>query len=151
MKHLGKLLLLTLVLVMGQAVTATLVSAKTDKVKIDIPAGYRAVSIPAPAEQLLFVKKGDKVDIFVTLISSKDSANNGRVTADLLQNVTVLNVKKAKKGCAKGTLQLLLNPNEAQYAVLSVTQADYIAVGVRAIGDEELKPMEVATFSKLFK
>jgi hypothetical protein len=73
------------------------------------------------------------------------------VTATILQNVVVLNVFKPDTADGPGIVQLLCNPNEAQYAVLSRSQSKSMNIIRRAPGDIELQPMEIASFVKLFK
>jgi len=113
--------------------------------------GYRGVSISAPGDQLLYVKKGDRVDLLVTFESPADEGGKELVTASILQNVIVTNVNRPAKTAETGAIELLLSPTEAQYAALSVAQGKKINIVVRAPGDVELHPMEMASFRKLIK
>lgn len=45
----------------------------------------------------------------------------------------------------------MCNPNEAQYAALSLAQSKSINIVRRAEGDFTMGPMEIATFRRLFK
>ena len=107
--------------------------------------GYRGVTLPAPKHQLVNLRVGDRVDVLVTF-DAKLKDGKEKVTATILQNVAVLNVSKQEE-----TIELALNPNEAQYAVLGVQQGDTLWYIVRAEGDNEMKPMEMASFRKLFR
>jgi hypothetical protein len=116
--------------------------------------GYRGTSVTVGGDQLLFVKKGDRVDVLVTFdarMEDKDGkARQEKITSTFLQNVVVLNVHKPAKVSEAGAVELLLNPVEAQYAALAIAQGD-VNIVVRAPGDTELHPMEIASFRKLIK
>ncbi|MBI5241327.1 MAG: hypothetical protein HY926_12715 [Elusimicrobia bacterium] len=112
--------------------------------------GYRGVSLSLPGHQLAFLKKGDHVDVMVTFDAKMADERKEKVTATILQNVRIVDVSKPGKGEERGTVQILLNPNEAQYAALSDAQGD-LHVALRAPGDTEMHPMEMASFRKLFR
>ncbi len=158
-----------IVMVCAAALAATSAVSAGDKVTAapaDVPAvaskaspagiiaGYRGVSIPLGGDQLLFLKKDDMVDVLVTFdAKTKDDDKTERqekVTATILQNVLVINVRKPEKADGFGAVELLLNPNEAQYAALSIAQGK-ITISVRAPGDVEMHPMEIASFRRLIK
>jgi tetratricopeptide (TPR) repeat protein len=111
--------------------------------------GYRGVSLSLPGHQVAFLKKGDYVDVMVTF-DAKMADRKEKVTATILQNVRVVEVLKPAKTEERGTVQILLNPNEAQYAALSDAQGD-LHIALRAPGDTEMHPMEMASFRKLFR
>lgn len=113
--------------------------------------GYRGVSLPVSGAQSLFVAKGDRVDMLVTFEAIMANDVKEKVTATILQNVLVTGVKKAASPDGQGVVQLLCNPNEAQYAALSLAQASNIVLVRRAAGDFEMRPMEIASFRKLIK
>lgn len=113
--------------------------------------GYRGTAIPVGGDQLMYVKKGDRVDVLVTFDAKMEKDVKETVTATILQNVVVLNVEKPASPEDAGVIELLLNPNEAQYAALSVAQGKKVHVTVRAPGDMELHPMEMASFRRLIK
>jgi Flp pilus assembly protein CpaB len=102
------------------------------------------------SDQLAFLKKGDHVDVMVTFDAKMADDRKEKVTATILQNVRIVDVSKPGKGEERGTVQLLLNPNEAQYAALSDAQGD-LHIALRAPGDTEMHPMEMASFRKLFR
>ncbi len=134
----------------SQAVAAP---AKADKPVTELQKGYRGTALPVPGSQLLFLKKGDMVDVLVTFdarMSEDGKERKEKVTATFLQNITVINVVKPEKPEGTGAVELLLNPVEAQYAALALAQGD-ITISVRAPGDAELHPMEMASFRKLIK
>lgn len=114
-----------------------------------IPSGYRGVALSLPWHQLAFVRKGDRVDVMLTF-DAQIKAGKEKVTATILQNVVVLDVQRPEKQDGRGLLELIVNPNEAQYLALSAMQGE-LAVGVRAPDDTELKPMEMASLRKLFR
>ena len=111
-----------------------------------LPAGYRAVTLPAARHQLAYVKPGDRIDLMVTFEALLPKGDKEEVTATILQNVSVLNVDRSE-----GLIDLALNPNEAQYAVLSMEGKKTIWIERRAEGDVEMKPLEMASFRKLFR
>jgi len=114
-----------------------------------LQAGYRGMAVSLPGDQAAFVKKGDRVDVMVTFDAAfKDSKE--KVTATILQNVLVLDVIRPGKIEDKGVVDLELNPNEAQYLALGIMQG-VVQISVRAPGDKEMHPMEMASFRKLFK
>ena len=129
-----KLLLLTAVLAGCAAGAAA--------AELQIAPGYRAVVVPVPKAELLFIKPGDRVDMLVTV-----PRPCGEVTATLLQNIVVL--ETVNSGGIQA-LALLVNINEAQYAMLALAGGYQIHFGIRGKGDTELHPMEVASFLHLF-
>ncbi|KAF0125237.1 MAG: hypothetical protein FD189_1832 [Elusimicrobia bacterium] len=130
-------------------------TGKVEKTRGEVAAGYRGTPITVGWDQLLYVKKGDRVDVLVTFAAKtgKDSDKDSKetVTATILQNVVVVNVLKPAKREGGGVIELLLNPNEAQYAALSVAQGKMVHIVVRAPGDLEMHPMEMASFRRLIK
>ena len=116
--------------------------------------GYRGTTLPVGGDQALYLKKGDRVDVLVTFdAKTQDKGKQERkekITATILQNVVVLNVRRPEKVDDLGAVELLLNPVEAQYAALSIAQGD-IHIVLRAAGDVELHPMEMASFRKLIQ
>jgi hypothetical protein len=112
--------------------------------------GYRGFSLPLPGHQLAFLKKGQRADVLVTFEAVMKGDVKEKVTATILQNVIILDLLKPERPDGRGVVELLLNPNEAQYAALSVLQGD-VRVTARAEGDTEMHPMEMASLRKLFK
>lgn len=116
--------------------------------------GYRGTTLPVGGDQALYLKKGDRVDVLVTFDAKmQDKGKQERkekITATILQNVVVLNVRRPEKVDDLGAVELLLNPVEAQYAALSIAQGS-IHIALRAVGDVELHPMEMASFRKLIQ
>ncbi|MBI3507564.1 MAG: hypothetical protein HY059_22235 [Proteobacteria bacterium] len=110
--------------------------------------GYRAISLALPGTELVFLKKGDRVDVLSTF-DAKEKDSTEKFTATLLQNVLVLDVKKPDHLTDKGAVELIVNPNEGQYAALGQYQG-ILNLLIRADGDKEMKPMEMAAFRKLF-
>lgn len=112
-------------------------------------AGYRAMSVGLSGTQLAFVKKGDHVDVVATF-EAKMKDGQEKMTATMLQNVVVTNILRPAKVDETGVIELLVNPNEAQYLALSRVQGE-IQILVRAPGDAETHPMEMAALRKLFQ
>jgi Flp pilus assembly protein CpaB len=115
-----------------------------------VPKGYRGVSLPLSGDQAAFLKKGDRVDALVTFEAKMKDEGKEKVTATILQNVLVLDIIKPAKLEDKGVVELILNPNEAQYLALSLQQGA-VHLSLRAEGDVEMHPMEMASFRKLFR
>ena len=113
--------------------------------------GYRGVSLPVAGAQALYLGRGDRVDMLVTFEAVMTGDIREKVTATILQNVLVTGVHKPASAAAPGVVQLLCNPNEAQYAALSLAQGSNIVLVRRAAGDFEMRPMEIASFRKLMK
>ncbi len=114
-----------------------------------LTAGYRAMTLPFPAHQLRFVEPGDRIDLMVTFtadMGEKDKKRMEEVTATIMQNVLVLAVDRTT-----GVVQLIFNPNEAQYAALFAVKDKTLWLTKRAPGDTDMKPMEMANASKLFR
>lgn len=131
---------------------AALAWSTTDSPSAGMPErkqGYRAMSIGLPGTQLAFVKKGDRVDVVATF-EAKMKDGKEKMSATMLQNVIVTNILRPAKLDEIGVLELLVNPNEAQYLALSRVQGE-IQVLVRAPDDTEMKPMEMAALRKLFR
>jgi hypothetical protein len=111
--------------------------------------GYRATAIPVSGNQVMFLKKGDRVDVLVTFDAQMKTSKE-KVTATILQNCVVTEVYRPADAEKMGVVQLLLNPNEAQYAALAYRQGE-LSVTLRAPNDTEMHPMEMASFRKLFR
>ncbi|MBI2386588.1 MAG: hypothetical protein HYV14_11300 [Elusimicrobia bacterium] len=112
--------------------------------------GRRSVGVPVPEDQLLTVKPGDHVDLLAVFDRVNGAGVKEKTAATILQNVKVLGVTTSADLRATGVLTLELNPVEAQYALLGVRQAD-LGVAVRSPGDEEMYPMEMSAFFRLFR
>jgi Flp pilus assembly protein CpaB len=144
MKTIGLLAALTAALALSAWAADT-----APKNKVPFPEGYRAVTIPLPSARLAFVKKGDRVDVIVDFDAQMKDAKE-KVGATILQNVLVADVRASDKLEALGAVELIVNPNEAQYAALSLAQAE-IHLSIRPPGDTKMAPMEMASFRKLFQ
>lgn len=131
------------------AAFAALPARSADTPDEAVTAGYRGMAVPLSGDQAAFVKKGDRVDAMVTF-DAKLKDTKEKVTATILQNVLVLDVIKPAKLEDNGAIELVLNPNEAQYLALSLQQGD-VRFSVRAPGDKVMPPMEMASFRKLFR
>lgn len=112
--------------------------------------GYRAISLSMSGSQLAFLSKGDRVDVVVTFEAKMKEDVKEKVTATILQNVVVLGLRQPAKLDETGVVELEVNPNEGQYAALSVQQGT-IQLLRRPEGDTEMHPMEMASFRKLFR
>ncbi len=113
---------------------------------LNVPPGYRATVVPAGRAELYFIKPGNHLDMTVTFKAMmRDGAQP--VTATILQDVLVLDTLD-KDGMH--AVLLALNPNEAQYAMLSLTEGYRINFTIRGKGDVELHPMEIASFQRLY-
>ena len=116
----------------------------------ELSQGYRGTSLPIPGHQLVFIEKGDRVDVMVAFEAQMADKRKEKVTATISQNVPVIDVFRPAKIDDIGTIQLLLNPEEAQYVALSSAQGA-IYIVARGEGDEAMHSMEMASFHKLFK
>jgi hypothetical protein len=162
MKMLGLTILAAMVLAAPAALRAGDAAAAPAAVSTAAPAalvtgvvhGYRGTSLAVGGDQLLYVKKGDRVDVLVTFDAKMEDKNKKeykeKITATFLQNTVVINVNRPATVDEVGAIELLLNPVEAQYAALATAQG-MIHITVRAPGDTELKPMDMASFRKLIK
>ena len=112
--------------------------------------GYRGVPFALPGSQLQFVKKGDFVDLLATFDSAMEPNVKEKVTATIIQYVRVVDVFKPGKMDELGSIEILLNPHESQYLALSLQQGS-VQLLIRAPGDKEMKPMEMASLRKLFR
>lgn len=113
--------------------------------------GYRGATLPVPASQALFLSKGDRVDVLVTIEALMGNGAKELVTATILQNALVMSVFKPEDKNNTAAVELMLNPVEAQYLALSLVQNKEIHLILRAPGDVEMRPMEMSTFRKLFQ
>lgn len=125
-------------------------AAKSSLAKSGPAKGRRSVGVPVPEDQLLGVKPDDRVDVIAVFDRISGKGARHKTAATLLQNVRVLGVTTTGDLSGTGVLTLELNPLEVQYALLGVRQAD-LGVAVRAPGDAEKYPMEMATFSRLYR
>ncbi|MCX5797247.1 MAG: hypothetical protein NTY77_17285 [Elusimicrobia bacterium] len=118
--------------------------------RLGLFAGYRAIALPMSGYKIAFLEKGQHVDVMVTFDAVMKDKKKEKVTATILQNVMVVNVQKPAKLEELGVVDLLLNPNETQYAALSSYQGE-LSIGRRAEGDVAMTPMEMASLRKLFR
>jgi Flp pilus assembly protein CpaB len=131
--------------------TVSAIVAKSGKDAKGMVNGYRGFSMAVSADQVAFLGDGDRVDVLVTFDAQMKDKVKEKVTATILQNVVVVKVIKPQKlDDNKGVVQLLLNPNEAQYAALAEKQGDCDII-LRKENDVEMTPMEMASFRKLFR
>jgi Flp pilus assembly protein CpaB len=113
--------------------------------RAEIAEGYRGIILELSPNQLAWVKKGDSVDVISVFEAVMKDDKKEKVGATLLQNVKVVGVN-----ARKGTIVLLVNPTEAQYAALSKMQGT-VNLSLRGPGDKALKPMEIASYRRLIK
>lgn len=111
--------------------------------------GYRGLVLQFPREQLQWVKKGDALDV-ICVFDAVMGPKNGPATKEKVAATLLQNVKVAGVNARKGTIVLLVNPNEAQYAALSLAQGS-VSLSLRTEGDSELHPMEIASFKRLIR
>ncbi len=135
-----KILAASVLIMLPAAVVSVVVSAAG----LAVPHGYRATVIPAAPAEVRRIKPGNRVDMLVTITQSQAI---GPTTATLFKNVLVLDLEY-KGGVSN--LALALNPNEAQYAILSLSDKCRVNFIIRAKGDQELHSMEMASFKRLF-
>jgi len=108
-------------------------------------AGYRGLVLELPGKQLAWIKKGDSLDVISVFDAQMKGNTKEKVAATLLQNVKVAGVNPRK-----GTIVLLVNPNEAQYAALATMQGS-LHLALRAPGDSAMAAIEIASYRKLIK
>lgn len=115
---------------------------------VEVPQGYRAMSLPFPSHQLRFVEPGDRIDIMTTFAAAMGGKDPHKeeVTATIMQNILVLAVDRSE-----GVILLTFNPNEAQYAALFAAKDKTLWLSKRSAGDKEMHPMEMASARKLFR
>lgn len=113
--------------------------------RADLAKGYRGLIMHMPAEQLSWVKKGDSIDVISVFEAVMKGGIKEKVAATILQNVKVAGVNQRK-----GTVVILLNPNETQYAALAKVQGE-VSFALRKAGDSEMAMIEIASYRKLIK
>lgn len=111
--------------------------------------GKRAVKVPFQEDQLLDLRNGDRIDVLVVFDAAFAGGIRRRLSATLLQNVKIIGVAHADDAACRGVLTLLLNPTEAQFAVLAAREGSLYAA-LRSAADVEMHPMEMADFGRLF-
>jgi len=115
-----------------------------------LAAGYRGLVLNFPKAQLQWVKKGDALDVICVFDAIMGPKKGGATTKEKVAATLLQNVKVAGVNAHKGTIVLLVNPNEAQYAALSLAQGE-VSLSLRTEGDSELHPMEIASFKRLIR
>lgn len=131
---------------MRTLLASLLLAAAVPALALDsIPPGYRAVTLSLPAHEVAYLVPGDRVDVISVFPATltKDTKEE-EVAATIFQNVHVFDVDKSRN-----FVRLLMNPNEAQYAALF--SAKTVKLAVRAKGDKEMHPMEMAAARKLYR
>ena len=131
---------------LAAVMTLCAAAAMAEELNMKVPPGYRATVVQADKAEFLFIKPGDRLDMLVTFDAQMRDGSKEKVTASILQNVLVLDAVRKDGICA---VVLALNPNEAQYAMLSY--AYQIHFTIRGKGDTELHPMEIASFKRLIR
>lgn len=116
--------------------------------ELAVPKGYRATVVPAERAELLFIKPGGRLDMTVTFNALMGDGRKETVTASILQNVLVLDTVQ-KDGL--NAVVIALNPDEAQYAMLSLTEGYKIHFTIRGKDDTGMHPMEIASFKRLIR
>lgn len=131
---------------LAAVMTVCAAGAMAEDLNMKVPPGYRATVVQADKAEFLFIKPGDRLDMLVTFDAQMKDNSKEKVTASILQNVLVLDTV-----CKDGiyAVVLALNPNEAQYAMLSY--AYQIHFTIRGKGDVEMHPMEIASFKRLIR
>lgn len=112
--------------------------------------GYRGIAFGVSGAQLASLKKGDHVDVLSIFDAALEDKAKEKVAATILQNCRVIELHKADKAGEAGVVELLVNQNEAQYLALALVQGSVHLIR-RFEGDREMKPMEMASFRKLFR
>lgn len=125
---------------LGLAVLLLACSAAGFAAEVQLDAGFRATAVSATKLDLLRIKAGDHIDMFVT------NTKNGQSTVCMLQDVLVLDTVD-KSGTQ--ALILALRPKEALYATL-VQFNFHINYVVRANGDDVVNPGLEANASQIF-
>ena len=110
-----------------------------------LAAGYRGLILQMPGSELAWVKKGDSLDVISVFDAIMAGGSKEKIAATLLQNVKVAGVN-----ARSGTIVLLVNPNEAQYAALAKVQGE-VRLSLRAPGDRAMTAIEIASYRKLIK
>jgi Flp pilus assembly protein CpaB len=124
---------------------AAALPALAQKKSLDaIPPGYRAVTLALPLHEIAYLEAGDRVDVITVFDMKPTDKSSEEVAATIFQNVYVFDLDKPR-----GFVRLLMNPNEAQYAALYSGKT--IKLAVRAKGDAEMHPMEMAASRKLYR
>jgi len=111
----------------------------------ELAAGYRGLVLELPPAQLAWVRKGDYLDVISVFDAIMKGDKKERIAATLLQHVKVAGVNPRR-----GTVVLLVNPNEAQYAALAKEQGP-LSIALRAAGDKQLAAIEIASYRKLIR
>jgi hypothetical protein len=117
--------------------------------RIAMPRGYRSVSVPVPGDELVDLRAGERVDL-ISVFDAQGPKGKERYAATVLQNVKVLGLSAPKGAEGQGAALLMLNPMEAQMALLAVRQGP-VGLARRDAGDDEVYPMEMTSYRKLFR
>jgi hypothetical protein len=117
--------------------------------RMAMPGGYRSVSVPVPGDELMDLRPGDRVDL-ISVFEAQGAKHKERFAATVLQNVKVLGLGAPKGAEGHGAVLLMLNPMEAQMALLAVRQGP-VGLARRGPGDDEIYPMEMTSYRKLFR
>ncbi|MDR0734888.1 MAG: Flp pilus assembly protein CpaB [Elusimicrobiota bacterium] len=131
---------------------------------------FRAFILNVDNNVISLIKPNDKVDVLLTFDAVLKSGGKEKMTATILQDVSVLGVgnnlgqgmdaagreKNANRQADasaftdRSALSLALSPIEAQYLALAKEEGE-ITITVRSAGDTKLTPLEISSFSKLFQ
>jgi len=111
----------------------------------ELAAGYRGLVMRFSPEELAWVKQGDSLDVISVFDAVMKTGAKEKVAATLLQNVKVAGVNPRR-----GTVVMLVNPNEAQYLALALFQGE-VRLSLRAAGDKQMAPMEIASYRRLIR
>ena len=140
-----KTVLVVLVLILAAAGIMGHMRAARKYCAPDLVAGYRGFVMELPKAQLSWVKKGAYLDVISVFEAQMKDNRKEKISATILQNVKVAGVDHRR-----GTIVLLLNPVEAEYAALAPVQGT-VSIALRAAGDSKLAQLEIGSYTKLIR
>lgn len=115
-----------------------------------VPPGYRGIALPVPSWQAQFISPGNRIDVIATLAKEHPGRPKEDFARTILQNVLVLDVRKPLRDGEPSAIELALNPNEAQFLALAISDGR-ISVALRSDEDAEMHPMDMTGCRKLFR
>ncbi len=108
----------------------------------------RGLAVLAYPDQQEFLASGDRVDVLATRQSYKAGGKSELTALTLMQDLTVLRAGPPEGNEEWGTVQLMVNPEQAKTLTRAVSAEDHLSFAVRAASDRATRAVEPSKMSR---
>lgn len=110
--------------------------------------GRRGLTVLAYPDQQEFLASGDRVDVIVTRHGYKAGGKAELTAHTVMQDLTVLRAAPPEGGEEWGTVQLMVDAEQAKALARAVAAEDHLSFAVRAPSDSATRPVEPSKMSR---